>query len=163
MAIGREAARDQLAAVLLTATTAPHALAANLYRMERDDTPRDNLEAVLFSLTWADDDEWRPQGRSGNRRLSQFGLTLVLARFMPQAIVEKGAGQPGSLGDEEAENVIMRYWQTIRHRLGAEAHWSQGTTGIVDVRDLRTAGVRAVRENRLERRFRMTVIVDEDL
>lgn len=162
MAAGREAARDQLAAVLLTATTAPHALPANLARWNRDDTPNEDLTRVFFTLTWEKDDGFARQSHSGNRRIDEFGLSLALLTFMNEAAVVEGAGE-GALGEEAAEDRLMTYWETLKERLNASAHWDQGNTGIFDVRELRKASDGPNGPNLLVKRFRMTVRIDKDL
>ena len=161
MAIGREAARDQLAAVLLTATTAPHALPANLARWNRHTTPTEDLSIVFFTLTWDDDVGFDRQSKSGNKRIDEFGLALTLLTFMQEDAVQNGSGTPGALGDETAEDRLMTYWETLKERLNAEAHWDQSNTGIFDVRDLRKVGDGPNSERLLVKRFRMSVRIDK--
>lgn len=162
MAVGRIAATAQLEAVMEAGTTTPYALPGNMRKWDRDSTPTDDFLAVFYQRVWAGDDEWRPQGWTGGRRLSSFRVEYALSTLVQVAESELGQG-PASLGKQSAEERIESYWEKLRHRVSAEAHWSAGTTGIVDVRDVRKVGREALHAERLEHTFSMTVVLDEDV
>lgn len=156
----RAAIEAQVATVLEAGTTAPHALPGNLSKWNRDATPTDDLTKVFYEQEWIGDPEWLEQGWTGSKRLSQMRMGLTLSTFLPEALVEKGEGA-GSLGREEARRRLEDYWEPLRWRLAAEAHWNQGTTAIVAVLEAGFDGRERTKDNRMIRPMQFLVVFDE--
>lgn len=160
--MGRVAAKNQIASLLTSATSAPHALPANLAKWNRDDTPKEDLARVFFALNWIPDVAL-DQNRTGPKRMTRFGMEIVLTTYMDEAAVVHGDGDEGASGLEDATDRLMTYFEILRWRLEHEAYWDRGTTGIVNVANV-GSGARVIplpNERRVEKRFALDVYLDE--